>query len=73
MGMLLCHEGQRLFDRGVADSDGRGELRADILPRAGCPRGILWGSAMKASRRGKVSEGFDPDAKRGKVVQVCEM
>jgi len=25
---------------------------------------------MRASRRGEVGEGFDPDAKRGKVAEV---
>ena len=29
--------------------------------------------AMVTSRRGKAGEGFDPDAKQGKVEIVCEM
>ena len=58
---------------GVPDRDGSEELRADILPKAGFPGGIWWGFAMWASRRGEVGEGFDPDAKQGKVVIVWEM
>jgi len=50
-----------------------GELRADILPKAGLPRGIWRESAMRAKERGEVGEGFVPDAKRGKVEIVCEM
>jgi len=40
---------------------------------AGLPRGIWCGSAMRASEGEEVGEGFDPDAKRGKVETVCEM
>jgi len=39
-------------------------LRADSLPKASFPGGRLWGFAIAASRRGKVGEGFGPDAKR---------
>jgi len=28
---------------------------------------------MRASKRGEVGEGFDPDAKRAEVEVVCEM
>ena len=48
-------------------------MRADILPKAGLPGGIWWGSAMRAKERAEVGEGFVPDAKRGKVEIVCEM
>ena len=58
---------------GVPERDGRGELRAESLPKASFPGGRLWGFAMVTSRSGKVGEGFDPDAKRGKVEIVCEM
>jgi len=58
---------------GVPERDGRGELRAESLPKASFPGGRLWGFAIAASGRGEVGEGFDPDAKRGKVVIVCEM
>jgi len=47
-------------------------LRADSLPKAAFPGGRLWGFAMAARGRGKVGEGFDPDAKRGRVEIVCE-
>jgi len=59
--------------KGVAERDGRGELRAESLPKASFPGGRLWGFAIAVSRRGKVGEEFDPDAKRGKVEIVCEM
>ena len=58
---------------GVPERDGRGELRAESLPKAAFPGGRLWGFAMKASEPRKVGEGFVPDAKRGKVEIVCEM
>jgi len=48
-------------------------LRAESLPKASFPGGRLWGFAMRASERGDVGEGFDPDAKRGEVEIVCEM
>ena len=59
--------------KGVPERDGRGELRAESRPKAGFPGGRLWGFAMATNRRGKVGEGFDPDAKRGRVEFVCEM
>jgi len=59
--------------RGVPDLDRPGELRAHILPKAGLPGGIWWGSAMRANERGEVGEGFVPDAKWGKLEIVCEM
>jgi len=58
---------------GVPERDRRGELRAESLPKATFPGGRLWGSVMATRGRGKVGEGFDPDAKRGKVEIVCEM
>jgi len=58
---------------GVPERHGRGELRAESLPKAAFPGGRLWGSAMVTKGRGKVGEGFGPDAKRGKVEIVCEM
>jgi len=58
---------------GVPERDGRGELRAESLLKAVFPGGRLWGFAIAASRRGKVGEEFDQDAKRGKVEIVCEM
>jgi len=58
---------------GVPERDGRGELRAESLPKASFPGGRLCGFAMVASSGGKVGEGFDPDAKRGRVEIVCEM
>jgi len=58
---------------GVPERDGRGELRAESLPKAAFPGGRLWGSAMATRGRGKLGEGFDPDAKRGKVEIVCQM
>ena len=58
---------------GVPERDGRGELRAQSLPKASFPGGRLWGFAIAASRRGKVGEEFDPDPKRGKVEIVGEM
>jgi len=48
-------------------------LRAESLPKASLPGGRLWGFAMRASWRGEVAEGFDLDAKRGRVEIVCEM
>ena len=57
----------------VPEHDGRGELRAESLPKASFPGGRLWGFAIAASTRGKVGEGFGPDAKRGRVEIVCEM
>jgi len=48
-------------------------LTAGSLPKASFPGGRLWGFTIAASRRGKVGEEFDPDAKRGKVEIVCEM
>jgi len=51
---------------GVPEHDGRGELRAESLPKAVFPRGRIWGFAMATSRCGKVGEGFDPDSKWGK-------
>jgi len=57
---------------GVPERDGRGELRAKRLPRASFPWERLWGFAMMPSSRGKVGEGFDPDASGGKVDIVCE-
>jgi len=58
---------------GVPDRDGRGEFRADMLPKAGFHGGMWWGFAMRVSSRGEVGEGFDQDAKWGKVLIVCEM
>ena len=58
---------------GVPERDGRGELRAEILPKAAFPGGRVWGFAMRASERAEVGQGFDPDAKRGRVEFVCEM
>jgi len=58
---------------GVPERDGRGELRAECLPKASFPGGRLWGFAMRAIERGDVGGGFDPDAKRGRVEIVCEM
>ena len=58
---------------GVPERDGRGELRAESLPKAAFPGGRVWGFTMATSRFGKVGEGFDPDAKRGRVEIVCEM
>ena len=58
---------------GVPNRDGRGELGGDILPKAAFPGGIWWGFAIRVSRRGEVGERFDPQAKRGKVLIVCEM
>jgi len=58
---------------GVPERDGRGELRAEGLPKAAFPGGRPSGSAMTTRGRGKVGQGFDPDAKRGKVEIVCEM
>jgi len=48
-------------------------LRAESLPKAAFPGARLWGFAIVTSGRGKVGEGFDPDAKRGRVEIVCEM
>jgi len=43
-------------------------------PSKGCVSwGEVRGSAMATRGRGKVGEGFDPDAKRGEDVVVCEM
>jgi len=57
----------------VPERDGRGELRAESLPKAAFPGGRLWGSAIATRGRGKVGEVFDPDAKRGEVEIVCKM
>ena len=51
---------------GVPERDGRGELRAESLPKAAFPGGRLWGSVMATRGRGKVGEGSDQDAKPGK-------
>jgi len=59
--------------KGVPEHDGRGKLRAESLQKASFPGGRLWGFAIAASRRGKEGQGFDPDAKRGRVVIVCEL
>jgi len=62
--------------KSVPDLDGAlaGELRADILSKAELPGRIWCGSAIRVSEGGEeVGEGFDPDAKRGKVEIVCEM
>jgi len=48
-------------------------LRAESRPKAAFPGGRLWGFAMATNGRGKVGEGFGPDAKRGRVEIVCEM
>jgi len=58
---------------GVPEHDGRGELRVESLPKALFPGGRLWGFAIAVSRQGKVGEGFDLDAKRGRVEIVCQM
>jgi len=55
---------------GVPERDGRGELRAESLPKAAFPGGRLCGFAMAARSGGKVGEGFVADAKRGRV-EVC--
>jgi len=57
----------------IPERDGRGELRAESLPKASFHGGRIWGFAMRASKRGKVGKGFDRDTKRGNVEIVCEM
>jgi len=52
----------------VPDLDRRGELSAESLPKAVLPGGSWCWFAIEARRRGKVGEGFVPDAKRGKVL-----
>ena len=56
------------YIEGVPDLDGRGELRAERLPKAVFPGGSWCGFAIVARRRGKVGEEFVPEAKRGKVL-----
>jgi len=43
---------------GVPDRDGMGELRADIIRKAGFPGGMSWGSAMRVSRLEKWARGL---------------
>jgi len=42
---------------GVPERDGRGELRAESLPKARFPCGRLWASDIAADERGKKWEG----------------
>jgi len=62
-----------LSTAGVDERVGIGEVTADSLPKVALPGRSWWTFAMRASRLGEVGEGFDPDAKPGKVVEVCEM
>jgi len=59
---------------GIDERVAIGEDTADSLPKAVMPRGSWWGFVIGHGRGvAKVGNGFDPDAKRGKVLRACKM